>query len=479
MSRKSAVELWLHSIIMLGVIPFLTFISYPGFLHSDAIDLWQSAIVISHLGLHADLSQFSTFHPWLPRYLTGALLALTGQFASFIYLQLLALYCSSLYLARCLASPLCATFAAIAVFLTPIVMMMGCFWVIDVPAAIGMCLCIGGLIRICRGTAPFGSSLAVAAGFILVAGFRLNGVAELPALLLVLFWRGRIRLFAKLSLAVMLLAVSYAAFAGPAWLHARLRHRTSANLALVMDLTAYYAQAGFPPNAPPLDFLGGSTAEAVKNICYAGMFCGSQLDAYDKNWPKSLNWNATYTGGAPQNMARLETLYRQAVLSHPLIMLDVKLHYAAYVLGIAQPLWAFHTDLFERVQPLAVKKLGAAAGTLTQSKLDLLGVNDWTWDNGFKEIGGRPLLLAIICLAAGLILRLPRLELFVTLGLAAFYYLVFLLVTPDIIFRYFFPAFIPAYILLWAEIIAAFQWGWRSFMGRAMTRSPITPAGTP
>ncbi len=467
MNRKSIIEMWLHGAILFGVIPFLTFVSYPGFLHSDAINLWQSAIVIRHQGLHADLSRFSTFHPWFPRYLTGALLALTGQFASFIYLQLLTLYCSSLYLARCLAPPLCAAFAAIAVFLTPITMMMGCFWVIDVPAATGMCLCIGGLIRICRGAAPFRNSLAVVAGFILVAGFRLNGIAELPALLLVLFWLGRSRMLARFSLAVILLVVSYAAFAGPAWLNSRLQHRTSANIALVMDLTAYYAQAGFPHDAPPLNFLGGSTAEAVKNICYAGMFCGSQLDAYDKNWPKSLNWEATQNGGSPQNMARLETLYRQAILAHPLIMLDVKLHYSTYVLGIAQPLWAFHADLFQKVQPMAAKELGAAAGTLTPNKLALLGVNDWTWDNGFNQIGGRPLLLAAICLVAGLLLRLPRLELFVTLGLATFYYLVFLVVTPDIIFRYFFPSFIPAYILLWAEIIAAFQWGWRSIAGRA------------
>lgn len=421
-------------------------VSYPGNLYSDSygrIELAGQLPGILRGVLSGSPEHVSSWNTVTPCYFLAVFQALTGNIATFTFVQAFFFFFVTLLLIRRLAGN--HRHLAYALYLVnPIFFCVSVYHETGIGVVIGL---VSLLVLLGDGSCPGSGPLDRAVYFFLITlasfvafGFRANTFTVMPVLLLMVFFRQGARLHKILCAVFLFLGLFLNSFI-PRLL--RIDTMSSVSLGFVWEMgenIASMSGADYEENKDYLDDLFGDGATG--RLCAWARNPGDGDESLPLRRVASFSWEvadfsreAISSVGLGKIFARYLALFARA----PLPSLATRFRFMGFTLGInpALGLQEWDYDRWERGKEFGMSDSRARHLFMSAYRVAV--------NRGFLPL--RPwLVLLVACVLVFLKLRLTGgrargcLD-FQMIGVSVFYYGAFLLNTQSMEFRYFYPAF--------------------------------------
>ncbi|NMZ01722.1 hypothetical protein HBO04_16495 [Pseudomonas proteolytica] len=412
----------------------LVFSFYPGFLYSDSVNRWNLAIEYYNNGIE-NFPNYSSHHPVLPSIIQSYFYGLTKEVGFFIFIQAFMFSYSVFLLASEISTRKYVNFLTVIFLLAPINFVYSIFHSFDSLYAVINIFLMYFLIRLYKKYSLIGFFYIAVSIFLLVS-VRLNSVLLAP--LIVFFYcyicfhrKERRRNYFLGGATIIVFACA------PFFITSSLNMKASNSW--VLGFAWEYANlATKSKNSEHSDFissLGGSPEEIRNNICYHGIWCGSERAQFD-------------VAGSNELSVRTFKAYLKIAITEPKLFVVEKSKYIASLMGVGESLsnaeigkwrtgdWAEQFKQF---------------GFYTSENKEKL-VDEYFFFSDIVSFIFQPYKLLIIgVIVLTLLGTMNRTAFYFVSGgfsLSWFYYFTFFITSQNHEFRYFYPVFFYTQVML-------------------------------
>ncbi|MDD0982917.1 hypothetical protein [Pseudomonas shahriarae] len=412
----------------------LVFSFYPGLLYSDSVNRWNLAIEYYNNGIE-NFPNYSSHHPVLPSIIQSYFYGLTKEIGFFIFFQAFMFSYSIFLLVREISAGKYVNVLSVIFLLAPLNVVYSVFHSFDSLYAVINIFLVYFLIRFYKKSSLIGF-FSIAISIFLLVSVRLNSVLLAPLIVFfhcyICFYRKeRRRNYFLGGAAIILFACA------PFFITSSLNMRASNSW--VLGFAWEYANlATKSKNLEHSEFissLGGSPEDIRNNICYHGIWCGSERAQFD-------------VAGSNELSVKTFKEYLKIAITEPKLFIVEKSKYIASLMGVGEPLsnaeigkwrtgdWAEQFKKF---------------GFYTNENKEKL-VDEYFFFSDIVSIVFQPYKLLIVgVIVLALLGAMNRAAFyFVSVGFSVswLYYVTFFITSQNHEFRYFYPVFFYTQVML-------------------------------
>lgn len=399
---------------------------YPGVLYSDTVPRWNLAIEFHNNGF-TNLSNHSSHHPVIPSILQSFFYAITKDVGFFIFTQVFLFSYAIFLFARELSESKYINIITTLLLLAPINYIYALFHSFDSIYAILNIFLIYFIYKTYR-CSSFKYYIYLIACIFLLVSVRLNSILLAPVIAALYFYGIKNKHNLKLSLiqTVVILLVAYSPFV----ITSSLNMKTSNSwvIGFAWEYANLATKSENPKHRDFISSLGGDIEKIESNICYNGIWCGSERPEF-------------ISKVSHDNALTKETFlnYLNLAVHEPTLFAKEKAKYIGSIMGVGRALsnseigrWRDHNWAEQH------KKLGFVTNDNKEKIID--NYFKFSKSVSFLFQPYKVLLIGLIILACTWFLnRRATLILSIGLSLSWFYYFTFFITSQNHEFRYFFP----------------------------------------